>query len=200
MKRIPLPCTIFVLLLMLCRAEAEDGFSVKCPSPDGRFALRLTDPKGPDGVSYKVDLIDKTSGEVILDLENASENYLDDTVLVWSSDSRRVAFGTRGYKEGDTAVFFWNGSVFEEVRLPGDLPLPKINFGKGAGAVKNYGGAVKPVRWSKSGELELSSDLMMLSRVNEKAYTGVVLFTVGFDPHHRATVRKIGKTKTSVDG
>ena len=65
--------------------------------------------------------------------------------------------------------------------------------------MKNYGGAVKPLRWSKSGELELSSDSIMMSREDGATYTGVAVFTLGFDSQHRALVRKVGKTKTTVD-
>lgn len=194
----------FLCLLVLCWTEstvrATDDFAVKCPSPDGRFALRITNPQDANNLSYKVDLIERATGEVVMDLENAFEAHLADTILVWSSDSRRVAFSTRGTKVGETSIFFWNGSVFEEATLPDDLPEPKIHFGRDTGGVKNYGGVVKALRWLKSGELELSSDLTMMSRETSKSYMGVVVFTLRFDSHHRASVRRVGKTKTTIDG
>jgi hypothetical protein len=64
--------------------------------------------------------------------------------------------------------------------------------------VKNYGGAVKPLRWVKPGELEVSSDSMMLSRDDGATYTGVVVITVAFDAQHHGSVKKVGKTKTRV--
>jgi len=51
----------------------------------------------------------------------------------------------------------------------------------------------------KSGVLELSSDSTMMSRADGATYTGVLVFTVGFDSQHHAFVRKVGKTKTTVD-
>jgi hypothetical protein len=84
------------------------------------------------------------------------------------------------------------------VPLPEDLPSPDIKFPKKSGPVKNYGGAVTPLRWLKSGELELSSDLMMLDRDTGATYTGVVRFTLAFDAQHDASVKKVGKTKTEV--
>jgi len=98
------------------------------------------------------------------------------------------------------SVYFWNGSTFEEVSLPDDLPSPNIKFRKESktGRVKNYGGAVTPLRWLKSGELELSSDLMMLTEVDGRTYTGEVRFTLAFDSQHHASVKKVGKTKTEV--
>src|SRR4030088_574495 len=139
---------------------AEEHSSIKFPSPDGRFALKISE-------DLKADLIQKASGKIMVDLGKVYWRYLDhpeETVLVWSADSKWAAYGTRDDREGDTTVYFWSGSAFEEIRLPDDLPEPKIKFRKAGGAVKNYGGSVKPLRWLKSGELELSSKSMMLSR------------------------------------
>jgi hypothetical protein len=97
-------------------------------------------------------------------------------------------------------VCFWNGSGFDKVFLPENLPAPEIKFPKGKGEdVKPYRGGVKPLRWLKSGELEMSSEDMMLSRDDGKTYTGVLQFTISFDAQHHASVKKVGKTKTSVD-
>jgi hypothetical protein len=192
--------TLLTLLWSAAAGFAADGFSVKSPSPDGHFALRITESNGHESAERKVELIEKESGKVMVDLGIAYRAHLSATVLVWSADSKRVAYGTRDDKDGKTSVYFWNGSDFEEAPLPEDLPDPKITFGKGAGgAVKSYGGAVRPLRWLKSGELELSSDVVMMSRVNERTYTAVVVFTVAFDAQHHAAVRKVGKSKTRVD-
>jgi hypothetical protein len=192
--------TLVTLIWAAAAGFAADGPTVKFSSPDGRFALRISEPNGADSVERKIELIEKDSGKVMVDLGVTYSAHLADTVLVWSADSTRAAYGTRNDKEGEADVYFWNGTAFEEVSLPANLPDPKIKFGKGAdGAVKNYGGAVKPLRWLKSGELELSSDLMMLSRVNDRSYTGVVVFTVAFDAQRHATVHTVGKTQTHVD-
>jgi len=179
---------------------AEDGSTIKFLSPDRRFALRITEPAQADTVERKVELIEKNSGKVMVDLGVAYRAHLADTVLVWSGDSKWAAYGTREDQQGEASIYFWNGSAFEEVPLPDNLPDPNIKFGKGAGDdVKNYGGAVKPLRWLKSGKLELSNDLMMLSRADGRSYTGVVRFTIAFDAQHHASVHTLGKTKTRVD-
>ena len=54
------------------------------------------------------------------------------------------------------------------------------------------------MRWPKPGELELSSDSMMLSRDDGATYVGVVVITVAFDAQHHVTVKKVAKTKTEV--
>jgi len=51
----------------------------------------------------------------------------------------------------------------------------------------------------KSRELELSSEDMMLSRYDGKSYTGLLRFTISFDAQHKASVKKVGKTKTEVE-
>ena len=190
---------LFLVLLTLCWTAtglAETGASDRFPSPDGHFALRI-------GADLTVQLIQQSSGKTMLDLGTLFSRYLshpEETVLVWSADSKWAAYATRGDRAGDTSIYFWNGSVFDEIPLPDDLPGPEIKFRKGAGGgVKNYGGAVKPLRWLKSGELELSSDSMMLSREDGRTYTGVVVITLAFDSQHHASVRKVGKTKTHVD-
>ena len=158
------------------------------PSSDGRFALRITD--------RKVELIEEASGKVMLDLGEPWRKQ----VLVWSPDSKWVAYANRGDKAGEVSVYFWNGSAFDEVTLPDDLPSPDIKFRKEhkSGHIKNYGGAVTPLRWLKSGELELSSDSMMLHSNSGATYTGELRFTLAFDAQHHASVKKVGKTKTKV--
>jgi hypothetical protein len=160
---------------------------IKYASPDGRFALRIADGK--------VELIEEASGKVMLDLGEPWRRQ----VLVWSPDSKRVAYGNRGDKAGEVKVYFWNGSAFDEASLPEDLPSPDIKLPKDCGAVKNYGGAETPLRWLKSGDLELSSDLMMLCRESGDTCTAEVQFTLAFDQQHHASVKKVGKTKTKVE-
>jgi hypothetical protein len=172
--------------IYLCPSVAAQ--EIKCPSPNGRFALRIAD--GAVVVS------DKASGKVMVDLGNPWRKQ----VLVWSPDSKWVAYANRGDKAGEVSVYFWNGSAFHEVSLPDDLPSPDIKFRKEhkSGHIKNYGGAVTPLRWLKSGELELSSDSMMLHSNSGATYTGEVRFTLAFDAQHYASVKKVGKTKTEV--
>ena len=165
---------------------------IKYPSPDGRFAVRIIDEQ-------KVELIEKASGSVMVDLGEAWHNPGQvSQILVWSHDSKRVAYSNRGYA-GEVSVYFWNGSTFEAATLPDNLPSPDIKFPKDCGAVKNYGGAATPLRWLKSGDLELSSDLMMLCRGSSATCTGVLRFTLAFDAQHHASVTKVGKTKTEVE-
>ena len=188
----------FVTLLLACWANlglAEDTSAVGFASPDGRFALRVAD--------LKVDLIETTTGKVIVDLGTLWINRDDESdrehpVLVWSGDSKWVAYGTRTFASGSTTVYFWDGSAFKELALPAKLPEPKIKARKGDGGVKLKGYAVEPLKWINPGELEMSSKLMGEGRDIGFHYTGSIVITVTFDARHRASVKKITGTKTEV--
>jgi hypothetical protein len=179
-------------VIYLCPSVASE--ETKYPSPDGRFALRI---RG----DLKVDLI-KTSGQILVDLGklyvDPDTSYEEQPYLVWSADSKWVAYGTRNKVSGQTTAYFWNGVAFEEVRLPANLPEPKIEPHKGSGGVKLKGYALAPLRWLKPGELELSNESMGIGREDGARYSGVVVITVELTAPH-ASVKKVGKTKTEVE-
>jgi len=206
----PLRTFIFVAfgccVAHLCPVLA--GEEIKYPSPDGRFALRITQSED-DEYHPTVDLIEKDTGKVLVTLHSGSDTDLftaSDSILVWSAESKRVAYGFRAnppgarVEERSALICFWNGSGFEKVFLPENLPVPDIKFPKGKGGnVKPYGGGVRPLKWLKSGDLEMSSEDMMFSRDDNKSYTGELRFILAFDAQHRASVKKVGKTKTEVE-
>src|SRR5689334_10445867 len=71
-------------------------------SPDGRFALRITQPAN-DEYHATVELIEKDSGKVMVTLHSGSDTDLFDPsecVLVWSEDSKSVAYGFRATRPG----------------------------------------------------------------------------------------------------
>jgi hypothetical protein len=179
---------------------------IKYPSPDGRLGLRITQSKD-DEYHPMVELIDKHSGTALITLHNGQEDTdlfdASEAVLVWSADSKRVAYGFRSNPPGarvverGALVCFWTGSGFDKVFLPENLPSPRITLPKEKeDNMKPYGGGITPVRWLKSGELELSNEDMMLSRDDGKSYTGVLRFTISFDAQHKPSVKNVGKTTT----
>jgi len=191
-----------VITLVSTPAFAGDPPVIKNPSPDGRFALRVSDAK-EDGATPTIEIIEKKTGKVVNELSTSYFGNREDILLVWSADSKRAAFATRGPKQGDVSAYFWNAttSKFDYAEIPDDkLPDPDTNFGKDKdGPVKNYGGAPKPLRWLKSGDLLMSNDSVMMSRNSGKTYTGTVTFTVSFDKDRHATIHGVSKTRTKVD-
>jgi hypothetical protein len=167
------------------------GEEIHYPSPDGKFALRTESREG--GVR-NVALIQKASGEVMADLGIS----LRSETLVWSPDSRWAAYRDTGFGSGELKVYFWNGSGFEKIVLPEELPSPDIKFPGKIASLKNYGGGVTPLQWLKSGELELSSGSKMLDPISGATYSGDLRFTLGFDAQHHASVKEVGKTNTEV--
>jgi hypothetical protein len=181
----------FTWVTCLCPVLASE--EIKYPSPDGRFALRISE-------DLKVDLI-KASGQILVDLGKLyvepGSSLREETILVWSADSKWAAYGTRNQVSGQTTVYFWNGVAFEEVRLPANLPEPKIEPRKGSGGVKLKGYALAPLRWLKPGELELSNESMGIGREDGTKYTARIVITVELTAPH-ASVKNVGQTKTEV--
>jgi hypothetical protein len=188
----------FIILLLGSLASAglgQDTTAIKFQSPDGRFGLRVTD--------LKVDLIETASGKVMIDLgtlwiNRDADSDREKPVLVWSNDSKWVAYGTRTAVSGSTTLYFWDGSVFKQRALPAKLPEPKIKPRKGDSDVKPKGYAEEPLKWVRPGELEVSNKLMGIGRDVGFRYTGSIVITVAFDVNGRASVKSVTDTKTEV--
>jgi hypothetical protein len=181
-------------LLLLCWGAAgvvaEDEPTTRFPSPDKRYALGIDTSGQGDGDAA---IVEKASGKTVVKLGPYHRQ-----VLVWSADSKWFAYCNRGDRSGELSVYVWSGAAFENIDLPEDLPAADPDVPNSAGAVKNYGGAVEPLRWLKPGELLLAADATMLGRGDERTYVGVRRFTLSFDAQHHVTIKNVGKTKTTV--
>jgi hypothetical protein len=191
MQRFILPALLICSLVAAAFAEDEKP-SIKFPSPDKRFALRITPMRA--GEEEKVEIIEKASGKAILDLGMPAKEQK----LVWSADSKWVAYSKLWTKDSELSVYFWNGTAFENIDVPEDLPSADPDVPDSAGAVKNYGGATQPLRWLKPGELLLESQATMFGRDDDCSYVGTLRFTLSFDAQHHASIRNVGKTRTKV--
>jgi len=199
---------IFALLLAWWVSDglAEDNFSIKFPSPDGRFALRVTN-------NLKVDLIDQASGNVVLELPTPLR---EEDKVIWSADSKWLAFNHRGNetaeltgasgKTTEVTVYFWNGASFEKVKLP-ELPEPELQLKSYKKAGHPFGrelhfdkDEVTPLRWLKSGALVVSREYGMTDNTGESvSYSRVYVTTIGFDAKRVAFIQNVNKQKQKVD-
>ncbi|MEP6955967.1 MAG: hypothetical protein ABI883_04020 [Chthoniobacterales bacterium] len=197
-----IPASLFLLLLIATTRfvlAEEDELTQSFNSPDGRFALTVNPPATNDGEA-KLAVIEKASGKVVGDLGTEHPSIMGQIKVVWSADSKRLAYRTAGSKEWSTDVYFWNSSAFLSIALPEELPSPEIKFRKSeSGSVKNYGGGVEPVRWLKSGDLELLSQETQFARESSRTYTATITITIGFDAQQHASVKSVSKSKTHVE-
>jgi hypothetical protein len=177
-----------ISLWPICGVLADEDV-IKSQSPDGKFALQLASAVGGSAAS----IIDIRSHAVVVgedDLKVSTElpSSGGETKLVWSADSKRVAYcyteHNRNNSGTNVQVFIWNGSKFEEVDLP-ELPKPKMKTSTDAAATQHFEKLV-PLHWLKSGTLVLSYDVDIGS---EQPWTRIV--TIGFDAKGNATVQKV---------
>lgn len=193
---------LFLLLALTTRELLADQATKlrSFPSPNGRFALTVTVPN-EQSEEAKLEVIEKASGKVVGDLGTDYPSIISHMKVVWSADSTRVAYRTAGAKEWHTNVYFWDGSTFHYISLPADLPSPDIKFRKSDedGGVKNYGGGEEPLRWLKSGDLQLLSQERQMARESSRTYTATGTITIGFDAQYHASVKSVSKSSTRVE-
>ncbi len=133
------------------------GEQIVCKSPNGKFALRHVYSDQQPFIGDTA-IIDVATHKTVLPLASNREFWTLN--LLWSSDSQRVAYYDEKERAKATRVFFLSGSSFDETKLP-ELPSPTLPPTAGA---SNPGAEttarVEPLRWLKSGELELESELL----------------------------------------
>jgi hypothetical protein len=80
------------------------------------------------------------------------EDYAKDAKLVWSNDSKRVAYFNEDRDEHTMSVYFRNGETFEEVALP---ELPRCNEIKDEDPkdLHTVSYELTPESWLESGDL-----------------------------------------------
>ena len=94
-------------------AIAADDHQTKDPSPDGKFAMLLTNDQVEAG-RVKIQLIETNSRKVVLDLADSGHPHAEDCKLLWAPDSQRVVFYEAIQRGGDTTLYFRTDSGFSE--------------------------------------------------------------------------------------
>ena len=188
MKLWPLSAFALITLFLNAFVRAQDKppkEEIKFPSPDGKFALRLF-------VDYahglaQTAIIKMPKHAVVRELDDKGAPYIWEQKLVWSADSRRVAFFRTNHRGGDTTVYFRTGDSFKEVELP-ELPSPEFSPERPE-ACEVLEHVDRPIRWLESGALLLYSKLE-----DECENKGAVEITIGFDKEHKPSILKATKT------
>ena len=182
----------FALGVLTVRADDATRF----PSPDGKFAMLLTDDteEGP----VKIQLIEVGSRKVVLDLADSGLPRAKDCKLLWSPDSQRFAFYEANRRGGDTTVYFRNESVFTESPLPelgGCATTTEKKELKAKGVNKFIESDTAPRQWLKSGALVLmNAQGWETNDGNLRGCTQTV--TIAFDAKHKASVQRVADKKS----
>ena len=177
------------LAFSMARADNETKF----PSPDAKFAMRLS--AQDDGV--KIQLIEVSSGKVVLDLADSGQPHAGHCKLLWSPNSQRFAFYEARHRGGDTTVYFRNESGFTESPLPelgGCATASQKKELEGKGVHKFIEADTVPKEWLKSGALVLMNAQGWETKDgNLRGCTQTV--TIAFDAKHKASIQRVADKK-----
>ena len=169
---------------------ADDA--TKFPSPDGNFAMLLTEDEKEAG-HVKIQLIEVSSRKVVLDLAVSGHPYSEDCKLLWSPDSQRFAFYEARRRGGDTTVYFRSDSGFTESPLPelADCATAAQNKElKAHGLSKSIEYKTEPKEWLKSAALVVVNDQGWETNSGHlRGCTQTV--TIAFDAKHKASVLRV---------
>ena len=209
MRSILLVLVIVRLAIALLLAEDATNF----PSPDDKLAFSMgsyeTGHRDSATQEWIIDsetkpgaIIDQASHKVLLQLESPFRQEEDK--VVWSADSKWLAFNHRGNKQTDLNVYFWNGASLEKVKLP-ELPEPELKFRPSKKSLAEQilhfdEDTVTPLRWLKSGALVVSREYGMTDNTAvSMSYSRVYIITIGFDAKHVGSVENVIKQKQQVE-
>ncbi len=181
--------------------EDSEALVPRFPSPDGRYAMLVTEDPDGDSEKDRVELIERSTKRVLAllsDPEDETENSRS-AKLQWSGDSRRVAAYTGWKRGGTTRLFVRDGEGFIKLKLP---ELPDLPDEPSAAIVKkNPEGFPRAitirglyfVRWLKSGVvLELSNCWGGISGI----WGWHITITIDVDAQGRATIKNVAKKET----
>jgi hypothetical protein len=176
----------------------QSGRKSRYPSPDGRFELLITYAEG-EQVSDRIELIEKATERVVADLSDSEINSYD-VRLLWSADSTRVAALLGARRGGHTRIFIRTDDKFQEVALP---KLPEIPDTPSEATKKKYDWEfarfvtvldVSPVRWLKSGGLELSMSTELSGTSGLLGWYGTVAISI--NAKHEAKIQRFDLRET----
>lgn len=192
MKRFLLIGISALAVNLYSRSWADD--ETRFPSPDGKFAMLLSVHEG----GVKIQLIEVSSGKVVLGLADSGQPHAKRCELLWSPDSQRFAFYEAHHRGGDTNVYFRNESEFTESPLPelgGCATATEKKELKGKGVHKFIEADTAPKEWLKSGALVLmNAQGWETKEGNLRGCTQTV--TIAFDAKHKASVQQVADKKS----
>ncbi len=154
---------------------------IKDRSPDGRFALQLSrDDEGMFGIG----VIDVASHKELVSLDSLGNPYAKESGLVWSPDSKRVAYNEESRRGGNATVYQLKNDAFVELKLP-DLPDCEAKR-----VLKVYESSEVAERWLNA------NTLLVVTRGSwatgdDKDGECEKVATIKFDPNGKASIQNV---------
>ena len=177
-------------------SRADD--QIRDASPDGKFAMSLKNILDRGESRVKIELIEVSSGKVMLDLALSGGPHDKECRLLWSPDSQRVAFYEAVHRGGGTTVYFRNDTGFTESPVPelgGCATAAQKKELKAKGTLKFTEYNAMPKEWLKSGALVIVDHQGW--ETNDGYLRGCTqTVTIGFDAKHKASVLRVTGKKS----
>jgi hypothetical protein len=172
---------------VVATVQAEDEDIVKDKSPDGKFELQITQ----EAEGWSAAIVDRKSKEHVVKLD-IYQNFTKTARLLWSKDSKRVAYFEPDRRGGGTTVYFREGSEWKEVSLPGFPSCEDKSAEKNSGDkyLKYLEETTRPVKWLSSGELVLAvrHEWEMESGATHRCGQTI---TIAFDANHEPSIKSV---------
>jgi hypothetical protein len=185
----------FLFVILAASAYALNGqpmpgdkqISIESPSPDGKFAFRIS--YGED--LRTIDLIDAKSEKVVFHVADTNESQTYWHVL-WAPDSKRFALMTRlGHPIQGVSVYAKSDDTFHEIKLP-ELPEAKIpeklKHGKKFPHIAGLDWQ-EAKEWNSDGSLVVNIDTM-IDGGDDGSLRATRTVVLGFDKSGKARIVK----------
>lgn len=154
---------------------------IKDRSPDGRFALQLS---ADEDTLFELGLVDVASRKELASLGSVGNPYAKESFLLWSPDSKRVAYTGQSRRGGYTTVYQQKGDGFEEVKLP-ELPDCEAKH-----VLKVYETGLSAERWLNANTLVLLKRGGWTTEDGEDGECEKSV-TITFDTRGKASIQKV---------
>ena len=173
-------CSVVTLCALSITANA--GEVIKDRSPDGRFALLMAaaEEDGPFGMG----LIETETKKELVHLGSVGNPYAQNSHLIWSPDSKRVAYNEDNRRGGDATVYQQKGSGFEEVKLP-QLPSCEAKH-----VLKVYEASLVAERWLNANTLTVVDRSGWTAENGEDGECEKTV-TIKFDAKGKASIQNV---------
>ncbi len=156
-------------------------------SPDGRFGIHIDKTEDSDGIAMtQIDLVDVKSGTKLCELGTLGSPWAAGFRILWSPDSRRLAFVSPGRRGDWTDVWVLNGKSFEKAGFP---EMPSLDLKRDHYA-KTVLASYSALRWTKPDVL-----LLDYSAEDDEGNSAQMRVALHYDADNHASVSRVTGTQ-----